>query len=156
MFQNHWVINTEVKYWMAEKYHTKFCPHCHNTFLGQNQVRNHLMYSPGCSQSIPCHCCAPGDQLKCEHCVRHFIIRSYLELAGEIGYVPPNGRSLYHNSNWQAVKEDLTARERLYDQSPHFSNFSSLWSMEKLAATGLTFDPRRASVAKGFTTCELI
>jgi len=121
-FQNHWVINTEVKYWMAEKYHTNFCPNCHNTFLGQNQVINHLMYSPECSQCVPCHCCAPGDQLKCEHCVRHFIIRSYLELAGEIGFVPPNGRSLYHNPNWRAVKEDLTAREWLCDQSRHFSN----------------------------------
>jgi len=62
--------------------------------------------------------------------VRRFIISSYLELAGEIGFVPPNGRSLYHSSNWRAVKEDLTAREWLYDQSHNFSNASIVFCID--------------------------
>ncbi|KAF8526184.1 hypothetical protein BU17DRAFT_62176 [Hysterangium stoloniferum] len=118
--QDGWIINTSEKWEKGKKYISDFCPSCHKTFPGPREVRHHVMSTPECSKLALCKCCAPGagHQKGCAECsdlLRTLIIRSYVQIAKEIGYSHPGDPDLQNIADRKvvegAVEQDLEKRE---------------------------------------------
>ncbi|KAF8526185.1 hypothetical protein BU17DRAFT_62177 [Hysterangium stoloniferum] len=114
------IINTSEKWEKGKKYISDFCPSCHKTFPRPREVRHHVMSTPECSKLALCKCCAPGAGhrkgcAECSDLLRTLIIRSYVQIAKEIGYSHPGDPDLQNIADRKvvegAVEQDLEKRE---------------------------------------------